>query len=84
VWKAIRGLEDIYVDCGWNINTVDQSTFRRDQFIGRRKRYVETVVAPLEEIHRRASEERSAKDAARNELWKSLHGQSVNPAHRVF
>jgi hypothetical protein len=84
VWKAVRGLADIYVDCGWNVNAVDQSTFRREEFIERRKRYVETVVEPLEEIHRKAGDERRAKDAAQNELRKSLHGQSVNPAHRVF
>jgi hypothetical protein len=84
VWKAVRGLADIYIDCGWDVNAVDQSAFRREEFIERRLQYVETVVAPLEEIHQRAYEERRASEAAQNELRKSLHGQSANPAYRVL
>ncbi|GAB7322535.1 hypothetical protein MBLNU13_g03458t2 [Cladosporium sp. NU13] len=84
VWKAVRGLAHIYVDCGWDVNAVDQPAFRREEFIRRRKQYVETIVVPLEEIHQRAGEDRRAGDAAQNELRTSLHGQSVNPAYRIF
>jgi hypothetical protein len=83
-WKAVRGLVDIYLENGWNVNAVDQSAFRREEFIGRRKQYMETIVVPLEEVHRKAGEDRRAKEAAQNELRKSLHGQSVNPAYRMF
>lgn len=84
VWKAVRGLADIYIGCGWDVSALDQSAFRREEFIERRMQYVETVVAPLEEIHQRAYEERRAREAAQNELRKSLHGQSANPAYRVL
>ena len=60
VWKAVRGLVDVYLDCVRDVNAVDWSVSRREEFIGRRKRYVETVVVPSEAIHQRAGEERRA------------------------
>ena len=84
MWKAVRGLAYSCLGCGWNVNAMDQSKLRRDDFIERRKRYLEMVVAPLKEIHRRAYEERRARDAAKNELRKSQHGHSNNPRYRLF
>jgi hypothetical protein len=84
VWKAVRGLAEIYISCGWQVDTVEQPAFRRDEFVKRRKRHIETVVEPLEEIAHRTHDERREKEEAEEELWLSQYGQSINPAHRVF
>ena len=81
VWKAIHRLADIYTDCGWQVNAIEQPAFRRDEFIERRKRHMETVVEPLEEIAHRKHEQRHAKEAAEEELWLSQHGQSTDQSH---
>lgn len=46
-WQAVRKLEDIYLDCGWNVDTLQQPNFRREEFIKRRQKYWEEVVQPL-------------------------------------
>ena len=84
VWKATRELASIYIDCGWQVNSVEQSKFRRGEFIKRRKHHLETVVHPLEEISGRVHRERRERENAENASWLSLYGQSVNPTSRVF
>lgn len=84
VWKAIRGLRDIYLDCGWNIHTIEQSHFRRDEFVERKKRHMEDVVAPLDDMADRFWGEKRGRQNAGNMLWLSKYGQTVNPMHGIF
>jgi len=39
-WQYSRGLEEIYLECGWRPDQVDQSAFRRDEFLEKRRRYL--------------------------------------------
>jgi hypothetical protein len=39
-WQLSRGLEEIYLECGWRTDRVDQSAFRREEFLERRRRYL--------------------------------------------
>jgi hypothetical protein len=50
VWEATRRLVDIYLDCDWDVNAVEQRAFRREEFVARRERHLENVVKPLEDI----------------------------------
>lgn len=86
VWKAKRVLKDIYLDCGWDVHTVEQTHFRRDEFIERRERHLQKIVKPLKEVSMRVWEKRRAQDYAENERWLSqhVHGFSLNPANSVF
>lgn len=58
VWAAVRGLKDLYLDCGWDVD-VDvgggggQVGFRREEFVEMRERYWKEVVGPLEEERER-------------------------------
>lgn len=92
VWKAMRGLKDIYLDCGWNVNTVNQDSFRRSEFIERRRRYLQDVIDPLREMQdrlqaeedfRREAEERK-RDAVGEQLLLSQYGHTLAPGHGVF
>jgi hypothetical protein len=64
IWKAMRGLKDVYLDCGWNVHAVEQSSFRRDEFIEKKKRYMEDVVAPLRKAKDRLQAGHDRQDAA--------------------
>lgn len=48
VWQAERGLEAIYLDCGWDVKAVEQTNFRRDEFVQKRREHVRNVVEPLQ------------------------------------
>lgn len=39
-WQHSRGLEKIYLECGWRPDQVDQNAFRRDEFLEKRRRYL--------------------------------------------
>jgi hypothetical protein len=39
-WQHSRGLERIYLACGWRPDQVDQSAFRRDEFLEERRCYL--------------------------------------------
>lgn len=39
-WQISRELKDIYVDCGWEVDSVEQPRFRRGEFLERRRRYL--------------------------------------------
>lgn len=39
-WQHSRGLKDIYLQCGWRPEQIDQFSFRRDDLIERRRRYL--------------------------------------------
>jgi hypothetical protein len=41
--SIIRHLRDLYLCCGWNLNNVEQTTFRRDEFIERREEFLAGV-----------------------------------------
>lgn len=47
VWEATQPIRDLFLECGWNTGTVEQTIFRRDEFITRRDRYWREVVEPL-------------------------------------
>ncbi|KAI0174363.1 hypothetical protein BJ166DRAFT_146092 [Pestalotiopsis sp. NC0098] len=49
VWQAVRGIKDIYIDCGWDVDrpVMDQSKFKRDDFLRKRAEYWRDVVEPL-------------------------------------
>lgn len=48
VWQAERGLEAIYLDCGWDVNAIKQTNFRRDEFLQKRSDHTKNVVEPLQ------------------------------------
>lgn len=33
LWEAQRGLKDVYLECGWDVEAEEQTTFRRDEFL---------------------------------------------------
>lgn len=49
VWRAVRGIRDLYVECGWEVNRPvrGQGSFRRDEFLQKRQDYWRDVVEPL-------------------------------------
>jgi hypothetical protein len=53
VWKAMCGIADIYIECGWNANAVTQTSFRSSEFVDKRAKYLSEVVEPLEEEARK-------------------------------
>ncbi|KAI7336593.1 hypothetical protein KC315_g2678 [Hortaea werneckii] len=42
-WQISRELKDIYVDCGWEVEYVEQPRFRRQEFLERRRRYLSSA-----------------------------------------
>lgn len=84
VWKAVRGLKDICIDCGWNVDTLEQNNFRRDEFLEKRKQHLEDIVAPLEDVANRVHGDLRGKRQAENALWMSKYGHTVNPLHGIF
>lgn len=48
-WDAVRKLRDLYVECGWDVDAVEQKNFRRDELIERRARHWVEVVEPLQQ-----------------------------------
>jgi hypothetical protein len=53
-FMAKRHLKDLYLECGWDVNAVSQIAFRRDEFLEKRKRYLDTIYKyQLEENERR-------------------------------
>ncbi|KAH9825668.1 hypothetical protein Tdes44962_MAKER00598, partial [Teratosphaeria destructans] len=45
-WQAVRKLEDLYLECGWDVKTSEQRSFRRDEFLEKRWRYWQSVLEP--------------------------------------
>jgi hypothetical protein len=41
--SILRHLRDLYLWCGWNLNTVEQAAFRREEFIEKRKELLAAV-----------------------------------------
>ncbi|RMX98020.1 hypothetical protein D0868_10331 [Hortaea werneckii] len=39
-WQVSRELKEIYLDCGWKVDAVEQLEFRRDEFLERRRRHL--------------------------------------------
>lgn len=52
-WKAMGGLADLYLQCGWDVNAVAQTQFRSSEFLDMRAEYVREVLQPLEGTHER-------------------------------
>jgi NAD+--asparagine ADP-ribosyltransferase len=92
IWKAMRGLKDVYLDCGWNVHAVEQSSFQRNEFIERKKRYIEDVVAPLRKAKNRSQAGYDRQDAAEkaveeisgNQLRISQYGHSFDVENGVY
>lgn len=49
VWKAMCGVADLYLECGWDVHAVAQRRFRRGEFIDERTRYLAEILEPLKE-----------------------------------
>ena len=47
---AVDGVKDLYIDCGWDVYSLEQTNFRRDEFLKRRAQYWKQTVEPLLEI----------------------------------
>ncbi|KAK4891595.1 hypothetical protein LTR27_009764 [Elasticomyces elasticus] len=41
---AVHGLKDLYLECGWDVDAVNQTRFRRAEFVEKRQKYWEDVV----------------------------------------
>lgn len=64
IWVAVRRIKEIYIDCGRNVDAVEQTEFRREEFIERRARHLAEVVEPL----------RRAEQLLRDEIiWEEMH-----------
>ena len=42
-WQGVCDLKLIYLDCGWDIDSVDQEHFRHDEILKRRKEHSRSV-----------------------------------------
>jgi hypothetical protein len=40
ILSVLRRLKDLYLWCGWNVNAVEQVSFRRDEFIEEREKFL--------------------------------------------
>ncbi|KAJ8132430.1 hypothetical protein O1611_g1194 [Lasiodiplodia mahajangana] len=47
VWDATQKLRDFYLECGWDVDAVEQKSFNLDEFLARRETYWREVVEPL-------------------------------------
>ncbi|KUI66078.1 hypothetical protein VM1G_02485 [Cytospora mali] len=47
VWRATRGIKDLYLECGWDVEAREQHGFRRDEFLRKRAVYYAETVEPL-------------------------------------
>jgi hypothetical protein len=51
---AKRQLKDLYLACGWDVNAVSQTAFRRDEFLEKRRQHLDAIYRHrLEENERR-------------------------------
>lgn len=48
LWEAQRGLKDVYLECGWDVEAEEQTTFRRDEFLEKRRSYLKDVLGSLD------------------------------------
>lgn len=47
VWRATRGIKDLYLKSGWDVERREQRDFRRDDFLRKRAVYWAEAVEPL-------------------------------------
>lgn len=47
VWEATQKLREFYLECGWDVDAVEQMNFRLDEFLAKRETYVRDVLEPL-------------------------------------
>ncbi|KAK5741363.1 hypothetical protein LTR17_004070 [Elasticomyces elasticus] len=66
---AVHGLRDLYLECGWEVDAVNQTRFRRAEFVEKRQKYWEDVVEVVMEQNRIDNEEAMApiREASRLE-----------------
>ncbi|KAI1428294.1 hypothetical protein F5Y12DRAFT_732989 [Xylaria sp. FL1777] len=62
VWEATMKLRDLYLECGWDVDAVEQRSFSLDEFLARRDVYWKDVVEPLLEAQDRAREDTYLRD----------------------
>ncbi|KAK5137432.1 hypothetical protein LTR08_009011 [Meristemomyces frigidus] len=55
VWVAVRKLKELYLECGWVVDDVEQPSFRRDEFLEKRANYWTDVVKSLQDEASRVS-----------------------------
>lgn len=63
IWQATQELRKLFLECGWNTETSNQSAFRRDEFMEKRDRYWADVVGPLLDIEKRVADPLNADDS---------------------
>lgn len=72
IWKAKRKLQNVYIECEWNVNAEGpQTKFRRDEFLRRRKEFWKREVEPLVELEGRLSEKMHDQIFPMNGEWES-------------
>jgi hypothetical protein len=52
-FMAKRHLKDLYLECGWDVNAITQTAFRRGQFLEKRKQHLDTIYRHLLEENER-------------------------------
>jgi hypothetical protein len=51
---AKRHLKDLYLECGWDVKAVEQTAFRRDEFLEKRRQHLDMIYKDrMDEIERR-------------------------------
>jgi hypothetical protein len=51
-WLALRHLKEIYLESGWDVEAVVQTGFRREEFLEKRRRYLDVVYADRLDMYR--------------------------------
>jgi hypothetical protein len=51
-WLALRHLKETYLECGWDVEAVVQTGFRREEFLEKRRRYLDVVYADRLDMYR--------------------------------
>lgn len=47
LWQGTRDINDIYLECVWDLESREQSEFRRDELLRKRALYWADVAEPL-------------------------------------
>lgn len=47
VWKAKCRIAEVYLECGWDVDAIVQTQFRRAEFVEKRAKHLSEVVEPL-------------------------------------
>ncbi|KAI0486983.1 hypothetical protein F4859DRAFT_467833 [Xylaria cf. heliscus] len=62
VWAATQKLRDIYLECGWDVDAIEQTTFSLDEYLSKREAYWREIVEPLIEVEKERSDALSPEE----------------------